>query len=103
MIYRDTSYTNPRQKVQIAIEKQDQETGTPLAGAVFGLYAAEDIQNYKGKTVVKAGTLIATAETTVETEADGTSRVRSAVFAPDLPLGIPESTWTLLTGRTRGK
>ena len=87
VIYRDTSYTNPRQKVQIAIEKQDQETGTPLAGAVFGLYAAEDIQNYKGKTVVKAGTLIATAETTVETEADGTSRVRSAVFAPDLPLG----------------
>ena len=87
VIYRDTSYTNPRQKVQIAIEKQDQETGTPLAGAVFGLYAAEDIQNYKGKTVVKAGTLIATAETTVETDADGTSQVRSAAFAPDLPLG----------------
>ena len=87
VIYRDTAYTNPRQKVRIAIEKQDQETGTPLAGAVFGLYAAENIQNYKGKTVVKAGTLLATAETTVETEEDGTSRVKSAVFAPDLPLG----------------
>lgn len=87
VIYRDTSYTNPRQKVRIAIEKQDQETGDALAGAVFGLYAAEDIQNYRGKTVVKAGTLIATAETTVETDADGTSQVRSAVFAPDLPLG----------------
>ena len=87
VIYRDTSYTNPRQKVRIAIEKQDQETGDALAGAVFGLYAAEDIQNYRGKTVVKAGTLIATAETTVETDADGTSQVRSAAFAPDLPLG----------------
>ena len=83
VIYRDTAYTNPRQKVRIAIEKQDQETGTPLAGAVFGLYAAEDIQNYKGKTVVKAGTLIATAETTV----DENEEVKSAIFAPDLPLG----------------
>lgn len=83
VIYRDTSYTNPRQKVQIAIEKQDQETEEALAGAVFGLYAAEDIQNYKGKTVVKAGTLIATAETTVNENGE----VRNAVFAPDLPLG----------------
>ena len=87
VIYRDTSYSNPRQKVQIAIEKQDQETEEALAGAVFGLYAAEDIQNYRGKTVVKAGTLIATAETTAETDTAGTSKVRSAVFAPDLPLG----------------
>ncbi len=87
VIYRDTSYTNPRQKVQIAIEKQDQETGEALAGAVFGLYAAEDIQNYRGKTVVKAGTLIATAETTAETDTDGTNKVSSAVFEPDLPLG----------------
>ena len=87
VIYRDTSYSNPRQKVQIAIEKQEQETEEALAGAVFGLYAAEDIQNYRGKTVVKAGTLIATAETTAETDTAGTSKVRSAVFAPDLPLG----------------
>ena len=87
VIYRDTSYTNPRQKVQIAIEKQDQETGEALAGAVFGLYTAEDIQNYRGGTVVKAGTLIATAETTAETDTDGTSKVNSAVFEPDLPLG----------------
>ncbi len=83
VIYRDTSYTNPRQKVQIAIEKQDQETGTPLAGAVFGLYAAENIQNYSGKTVVKAGTLLATAETTT----DENGEIKNAIFAPDLPLG----------------
>lgn len=87
VIYRDTSYSNPRQKVQIAIEKRDQETGEALSGAVFGLYAAEDIQNCRGKTVVKAGTLIAIAETTAETDTAGTSKVRSAVFAPDLPLG----------------
>ncbi len=83
VIYRDTSYTNPRQKVQIAIEKRDQETEEALSGAVFGLYAAEDIQNYRGKTVVKAGTLIATSETT----ADENGEVRNAFFAPDLPLG----------------
>lgn len=83
VIYRDTAYTNPRQKVEIAVAKQDQETGTALAGAVFGLYAAEDLQNDKGKTVVKAGTLIASAETVVGSN----GQVRNAVFAPDLPLG----------------
>ena len=35
VIYRDTSYTNPRQKVQIAIEKQDQETEGELCWRCF--------------------------------------------------------------------
>lgn len=83
VIYRDDSYENPRQKVQIAVEKLDAEQDEPLAGAVFGLYAAEDIQNWKGKKVVKMGTLIATAETIV----NEASEVQKAVFSPDLPLG----------------
>lgn len=83
VIYRDSSYENPRQKVQIEVEKLDAEQNEPLAGAVFGLYAAEDMQNWKGKTVVKMGTLIATAETT----ADEAGEVQKAVFSPDLPLG----------------
>lgn len=83
VIYRDSSYENPRQKVSVEIQKLDAEQNEPLAGAVFGLYAEKDIANYAGKTVVKAGTLIATGETTVG--ADG--QVQKAVFTPDLPLG----------------
>lgn len=83
VIYRDGFYENPRQKVSVEIQKLDAEQNEPLAGAVFGLYAEEDITNYTGKTVVKAGTLIATGETTVG--ADG--QVQKAVFTPDLPLG----------------
>lgn len=83
VIYRDSSYENPRQKVQIEVEKLDAEQNELLAGAVFGLYASGDIQNWRGKTVVKAGTLIATAETTVSEAGE----VQKAVFAPDLPLG----------------
>ena len=83
VIYRDSSFENPRQKVEIAIEKLDAEEKEPLAGAVFGLYAAEDMKNFKGKTVLKAGTLLATAETTV----NETGEVQKAVFASDLPLG----------------
>lgn len=83
VIYRDSSYENPRQKVHVEIQKLDAEQNELLAGAVFGLYAEEDIANYAGKTVVKAGTLIATAETT----ADEVGDVQKAVFASDLPLG----------------
>ncbi len=83
VIYRDSSYENPRQKVHVEIQKLDAEQNEPLAGAVFGLYAEEDIANYTGKTVIKTGTLIATGETTVG--ADG--QVQKAVFTPDLPLG----------------
>ena len=51
VIYRDSSYENPRQKVSVEIQKLDAEQNEPLAGAVFGLYAEEDITNYTGKTL----------------------------------------------------
>ncbi len=82
VIYRDTSYTNPRQKVRIAITKQDAQNGTVLSGAVFGLYAGEDLISAQDKVVVKAGTLIATSETTLNKE----GQIQDAIFAPDLPL-----------------
>ena len=81
VIYRDTAYTNPRQKVRISIAKQDAQNEQALAGAVFGLYAAEDIEGYQGKRILKADTLIATAETTLA----GNGEIKEAVFAPDLP------------------
>ena len=83
VIYKDTSYNNPRQKVIVEVEKIDADKNIPLAGAVFGLYAAADITDFAGKVVIKADTLVATAKT----EADSSGGVQKAVFAPDLPLG----------------
>lgn len=85
-------YKNERQKLEITLEKQDQETKMPLAGAVYGLYAAEDVMisiekaTENGKWSVKeepetlcpADTLIATCITDEEGK---------GVFDEDLPLG----------------
>lgn len=83
VIYRDTMYQNPRQQVRLAIEKQDAETGRVLAGAAFGLYAAENIADYRGKILVKKDTLLGQAATALNAE----GKVERAVFAVDLPLG----------------
>lgn len=82
VIYKSLAYKNPRQTVKIEVKKTDAGTGEQLSGAVFGLYAKKDIVNDQGETLVKADTLIAAAQTTLE---NGT--VKNAVFAPDLPFG----------------
>lgn len=51
-------FENERQKVELSIMKEDGETESGIAGAVFGLYADEDIINADGKIIVKAGTLL---------------------------------------------
>ena len=46
---KDTSYTNARQKVEIRIHKKanhPEGENIPIEGAVFGLYAAEDLYGY---------------------------------------------------------
>lgn len=68
-----------RQKVEVMVTKQDEDTENPLAGGIFGLYAASDITNVDGTVIVKKGTLIQ-KETT---GADGTAK-----FTADLPLGF---------------
>ena len=35
-----------------------QEDNTPIAGAVFGLYADEDIKNVDGRVIIEKGTLL---------------------------------------------
>ena len=70
--------TNERQKVQITVTKTDSETKKALEGAVFGLFAKEDIVNKDGKVIVKADTQIERAVT----GKDG-----KATFTSDLPLG----------------
>lgn len=38
--FSDTTFHNDRQKAEVSIVKQDQDTKNGLAGGVFGLYAA---------------------------------------------------------------
>ena len=78
VVFAGMDVTNERQKVQITVTKTDSETKEALEGAVFGLFAKEDIVNKDGKVIVKADTQI---ERTV-TGNDG-----KAAFTSDLPLG----------------
>ncbi|MGN8801305.1 SpaA isopeptide-forming pilin-related protein [Candidatus Merdisoma sp. HCP28S3_D10] len=83
VIYRDTVYENPRQRVRLTIEKQDTENGKQVVGAVFGLYAAKDILDYRGRLLVKKDTLLGQAQTAQNSE----GKIEQAVFSQDLPLG----------------
>ena len=58
VIEKEISVTDERQKVSITVEKQDAETCNTVAGAVFGIYNAKDIQTKDGKVIVKADTLL---------------------------------------------
>ena len=69
---------NERQKVQITVTKTDSETKKELEGAVFGLFAKEDIVNKDGKVIVKADTQI---------ERGVTGKDGKVTFTSDLPLG----------------
>ena len=54
VVFAGMDVTNERQKVQITVTKTDSETKEALEGAVFGLFAKEDIVNKDGKVIVKA-------------------------------------------------
>lgn len=92
MVYRDSVYQVPRQKVQVEVEKLDAEKETALAGAVFGLYTAETITDWRGRELLKAGTLLGTAETTENSE----GQVQKSVFRDGFTAG------KLLCGRVAG-
>ncbi len=78
VVYAGMEVTNERQKVQVTVIKTDAETKKELEGAIFGLYAAEDIVNADGKVIVAKDTLVEKAVTGT----DG-----KCVFVSDLPLG----------------
>ena len=50
--------TDKRVNAKLNIAKQDAETGNTVAGAVFGIYNAKDIQTKDGKVIVKADTFL---------------------------------------------
>lgn len=79
VIYETAVFSNDRQKVALSVLKKDKETEAVLAGAEFGLYAAEDIVNEAGEVIVEEDTLL-------ERAVSGTDG--KAVFAKDYPLGM---------------
>lgn len=81
IVFDKADYTNTRQKADISVIKQDAEDKTPLSGAVFGLYAKEDIYSYDQNLLVKKGTLIETAQSDDSGQAH---------FKADLPLSVYE-------------
>ena len=46
--FSTVTFTNDRQKASVSLVKQDGETTQPLAGAVFGMYAGNDIVSADG-------------------------------------------------------
>ena len=77
VISEEITFANDRQKVRIAVEKRDGESGAVLAGAEFGLYNAEDI--------VSGDEVIAAVDTLLETVSSDENG--QAVFTLDLPFG----------------
>lgn len=81
--YFTVSYWNPRQVAVVSVNKVEADTDTPLAGAVFGLYAAEDITVSSADAglgwavTIPADTLLETAVS----GADGTAN-----FYADIPI-----------------
>lgn len=77
VIQQEAAFTNDCQKVEVSVVKRDAETNAGVEGAVFGLYAKEDILAH-GEVIVKADALLGKALS----GEDG-----KAVFALDVPFG----------------
>ena len=60
VVEQEAVIQNERQKVEVSVVKRDAETQATVEGAVFGLYAKEDILAH-GEVIVKADTLIGKA------------------------------------------
>ena len=58
VIKESLTFSDDRQKLDMSVTKLDAEDNTPIAGAVFGLYADEDIKNADGKVIIEKGTLL---------------------------------------------
>ena len=78
VIYEGLTFTNDRQKLSLSVIKKDKETDEGIAGAVFGLYADEDIKNITGDVIIEKGELLETAVS----GADG-----RITFVKDYPFG----------------
>ena len=51
-------WQNRRQKVQVNVLKKEKDSDKVLSGAIFGLFAAEDITSAGGKVLIEKDTII---------------------------------------------
>ena len=79
LVQEETTYINDRPKVKVQAVKKSENDKVTLEGAVFGLYAGEDIMNAEGKVVVKKDTLIEK----VTSDKEG-----AAAFHSDIPINF---------------
>lgn len=78
VIYGNAEFVNARVKTALSLVKHNSVNDTPVEGAVYGVYALEDIAGADGEILVEADSLA----DTVQTDAEG-----RGVFDADLPLG----------------
>ena len=79
VVEEETQYENARPKVSVEVLKQSSNDEVALKGAIFGLYAKEDITGADGSVLVTKGTLIQKAES---------GDNGKAIFTADIPIGF---------------
>ena len=77
LVTYSADWQNARQRVQVEVLKKEKDSDKVLSGAIFGLYAANDIVSSKGKVLLAKDTLIELKTT----DEDGKIR-----FVADLPV-----------------
>lgn len=58
LVTYSADWQNARQRVQVEVLKKEKNSDKVLSGAIFGLYAADDIVSSKGKVLLAKDTLI---------------------------------------------
>lgn len=76
---------NTLAKANVSILKSDKNTQEPVAGAVFGLYATDDIYNAAGELIVAKDTLLDTVTT------DGAGKAASSLGLPLMSKGYGQT------------
>lgn len=78
LVCHNSDFTNERQKTALSLIKASTKEEKAVEGAVYGLYAKEDILSVEGKILAEADTLI---------ESQATDAGGKIAFTADLPLG----------------
>ena len=77
LVTYSADWQNARQRIQVEVLKKEKDSDKVLSGAIFGLYAADDIVSSKGKVLLAKDTLIELKTT----DEDGKIQ-----FVADLPI-----------------
>ena len=77
LVTYSADWQNARQRVQVEVLKKEKNSDKVLSGAIFGLYAADDIVSSKGKVLLAKDTLI---------ELKTTDEEGKIQFVADLPV-----------------